>query len=73
MQVAVVALVIAASGSAATKTAASATTVATATSLDYRVVVTAHKNSSGNAPTAEVNVATYTRNNNGEPLPLSRE
>jgi hypothetical protein len=63
VQVAVAALVIAGGKSAAADTAAKATTIATATSLDYRVDVTARKISGGNAPTAEIIVTNYQRSN----------
>jgi len=49
-------------GSAAANTAI-ATTIASATSLDYRVDVTARKTSGGNAPTAEIIVTSYVRSN----------
>lgn len=63
VQVAVTALVIVASGAAARDTAARPTTLASATSLDYRVVVSARKNSGGSTPTAAVIIAIYKRSN----------
>ncbi|MGH2841079.1 MAG: hypothetical protein ACRDKY_09680 [Solirubrobacteraceae bacterium] len=41
----------------------SAKTIATASSVDYRAVVTARQSSSGRAPTAAVTVTTYAREN----------
>ena len=59
VQVGVAALAIVGGGSAAADTATKATTIASATSLDYRVDVTARKSSGGKAPTAEIIVTSY--------------
>ena len=62
-QTALAGLALAASSTAAATTTPKTTTIASATSLDYRVVLGVRKNPGGNAPTAEVIVTTYVRSN----------